>query len=45
MTNLAKRNLFGGAIKASLPKEFTDVSYVTGRQSKPGSLPTDLDLA
>jgi hypothetical protein len=45
MTDLVETDLFGGAIKANLPKGFIDASYVIDRQSKLGSIPTDLDLA
>jgi hypothetical protein len=45
MTDLMETDLFGGAIKANLPKGFVDASYVIDRQSNPGSVPTDLDLA
>ena len=45
MTNLVKRDLFGGAIKADLPGRFIDASYVIDRQSKLGAVPTNLDPA
>jgi hypothetical protein len=45
MTNLADTELFGGAIKVSLPQGFLDASYVIGRQSKPGAVPIHLDIA
>jgi hypothetical protein len=45
MTDPVETDLFGGAIKANIPKSFIDASYVIDRQLKLGSVPTDLDLA
>jgi hypothetical protein len=45
MTNLVETELFGGAIKASLPQGFADASYVIGRNRNLVPFPTSLDLA
>jgi hypothetical protein len=45
MTILKETELFGGAIKANVPEDFLDASYVIGRQSKASTVPTDRDLA
>lgn len=37
MIDLVETELFGGAIKASYPKNFIDASYVIDCQSKLGS--------
>jgi hypothetical protein len=45
MTELVERQLFGGTIKANLPRRFADASYVIDRQSMLGAVPTDLNPA